>query len=183
MHTEVHVHGTVSLRNGVTQPEVEQALRPWFDYVDVDGLVDARSAIQDEPGIVFDRRRRAVEICWTGYVGRNFQNSLEAAFQLLSPYSEEAAAVEVSFYHEDGQDEHGWVFVGPTPESIQEMQRRRLIDDVSAVLARHFGDAEIGEVSALLNQLFARRGPGEAASDAEREQPRAVRVPGKRHLH
>ena len=57
MHTEVHVHGTVSLRNGVTQPEVEQALRPWLDYVDIDGLSDARSAIQDEPGIVFDRRR------------------------------------------------------------------------------------------------------------------------------
>jgi uncharacterized protein DUF6806 len=180
MHTEVHVHGTVSLRNGVTQPEVEQALRPWLDYVDIDGLADARSAIQDEPGIVFDRRRRAVEICWTGYVGRNFQNALDAAFQLLGPYSEEAAAVEVSYYHEDGQDEHGWAFVGPTAEAIQEMQRRRLVDDVAAVLARHFGDAEIGEVSALLNQLFARRGPG---ADAEREQPRSVRVPGKRHLH
>jgi hypothetical protein len=182
MHTEVHVHGTVSLRNGVTQPEVEQALRPWLDYVDVDGLADARSAIQDEPGLVFDRRRRAVEICWTGYVGRNFQNALDAAFQLLGPYTEEAAAVEVSYYHEDGQDEHGWVFVGPTADAIQEMQRRRLIDDVSAVLARHFGDAEIGEVSALLGQLFARRGPG-PATDAEREQPRTVRVPGKRHLH
>jgi len=182
MHTEVHVHGTVSLRNGVTQPEVEQALRPWLDYVDVDGLADARSAIQDEPGIVFDRRRRALEICWTGYVGRNFQNALDAAFQLLGPYSEEAVAVEVSYYPEDGQDEHDWAFVGPTAESIQEMQRRRLIDDVSAVLARQFGDAEIEEVSALLNQLFARRGSSPVA-DAEREQPRSVRVPGKRHLH
>jgi uncharacterized protein DUF6806 len=182
MHTEVHVHGTVSLRNGVNQPEIEQALRPWLDYVDVDGLADARSAIQDEPGIVFDRRRRALEICWTGYVGRNFQNALDAAFQGLGPYSEEAVAVEVSYYHEDGQDEHGWVFVGPTDEAIHDMQRRRLVDDVSLLLGRHFGDAEIGEVSALLNQLFARR----AASPnpgAERDQPRTVRVPGKRHLH
>ena len=121
MHTEVHVHGTVVLRSGVTQAEIEQALRPWFDYVDVDGLADARSAHQDEPGIVFDRRRRALDICWTGYVGRNFQSGLEGAFQALSPYSEEAAAVEVSYYHEDGQDEHSWVFVGPTPESIREM--------------------------------------------------------------
>lgn len=182
MHTEVHVHGTVSLRNGVGQPEVEQALRPWLDYVDIDGLADARSAIQDEPGIVFDRRRRAVEICWTGYVGRNFQNALDAAFELLGPYSEEAAAVEVSYYPEDGQDEHGWVFVGPTPEAILEMQKRRLMDDVSVLLARHFGDAEIGEVSALLNQLFARRGSAPAA-ETGREQPRTVRVPGKRHLH
>jgi uncharacterized protein DUF6806 len=182
MHTEVHVHGTVSLRNGVTQPEIEQALHPWLEYVDIDGLADARSAVQDEPGIVFDRRRRALEICWTGYVGRNFQNALDAAFQLLGPYSEEAAAVEVSYYHEDGQDEHGWVFVGPTDEAIQEMQKRRLIDDVSILLARHFGEAEIGEVSALLNQLFIRRAAN-PVSDAERDLPRTVRVPGKRHLH
>lgn len=182
MHTEVHVHGTVSLRTGVTQPEVEQALRPWFEYIDIDGLGDGRSAIQDEPGVVFDRRRRALEICWTGYVGRNFQHTLEAAFQLLSPYSEEATAVEVSYYQEDGQDEHGWVFVGPTPESIQEMQRRRLTEDVSAVLARHFGDAEIGEVAALINQLFARQGAA-GAPESEREPARSVRVPVKKHLH
>src|SRR6266571_4157117 len=114
MHTEVHVHGTVLLKSGVSQTDIELALRHWFDYVDVDGLADARSAHQDEPGIVFDRRRRSLDICWTGYVGRNFQHSLEGAFESLSPYSEEAAAVEVSYYQEDGQDEHSWVFVGPT---------------------------------------------------------------------
>src|SRR5258708_4902202 len=159
MHTEVHVHGTVPLKSGVSQTEIELALRSWFDYVDVDGLADARSAHQDEPGIVFDRRRRALDICWTGYVGRNFQRSLEGAFESLSPYSEEAAAVEVSYYQQDGQDEHSWVFVGPTPHSIWDMQRRRMIDDVSALLARHFGDAEIGEVTALVNHLFTRPAP------------------------
>lgn len=180
MHTEVHVHGTVLLKNGVSQTDVEQALRLWFDYVDVDSLADARSAHQDEPGVVFDRRRRALDICWTGFVGRNFQNSLEGAFESLSPFSEEAAAVEVSYYQEDGQDEHSWVFVGPTPESIREMQRRRMLDDVSALLARHFGDAEIGEVTALVNQLFTRRG---AEGPQDRPQPRATSVPGKKHLH
>jgi hypothetical protein len=180
MHTEVHVHGTVLLKNGVSQTDIELALRHWFDYVDVDGLADARSAHQDEPGIVFDRRRRSLDICWTGYVGRNFQHSLEGAFESLSPYSEEAAAVEVSYYQEDGQDEHSWVFVGPTPESIRDMQRRRMIDDLSALLARHFGDAEIGEATALVNQMFARR-----ASDApqDRTQVRSGGVSGKRHLH
>jgi hypothetical protein len=180
MHTEVHVHGTVVLKSGVSQTEIELALRSWFDYVDVDGLADARSAHQDEPGIVFDRRRRALDICWTGYVGRNFQSSLEGAFESLSPYSEEAAAVEVSYYQEDSQDEHSWVFVGPTPDSIRDMQRRRMIDDVSALLGRHFGDAEIGEVSALVNQLFAR-----SASEGpqERTQSRPSGATGKKHLH
>jgi hypothetical protein len=180
MHTEVHVHGTVLLRNGVSQTDIELALRAWFDYVDVDGLADARSAHQDEPGIAFDRRRRALEICWTGYVGRNFQHSLEGAFESLSPYSEEAAAVEVSYYHEDGQDEHSWVFVGPTPESIRDMQRRRMIDDLSALLGRHFGDAEIGEVTALVNQVFARR---TAEGPQDRTQMRSTGASGKKHLH
>src|SRR5437879_9933400 len=89
MHTEVHVHGTVLLKSGVSQTDIELALRHWFDYVDVDGLADARSAHQDEPGIVFDRRRRSLDICWTGYVGRNFQHSLEGAFESLSPRLEE----------------------------------------------------------------------------------------------
>ena len=31
MHTEVHVHGAVLLKNGVSQTDIEQALRPWFD--------------------------------------------------------------------------------------------------------------------------------------------------------
>ena len=180
MHTEVHVHGTVLLKSGVSQTEIELALRSWFDYVDVEGLSDARSAHQDEPGIVFDRRRRALDICWTGYVGRNFQQALESAFDSLSPYSEEAAAVEVSHYHEDGQDEHGWVFVGPTPEAIRDMQGRRLMDDLSALLARHFGEAEIGEVTALVNQLFARRA---AKGPQERTALRPSASAGKKHLH
>ena len=79
MHTEVHVHGLVPLKNGVTQAEVEQALRAWLDYVDLDGLADATSAHQDEPGVVFDRRRRVLDICWTGWVGRNFQRALDTA--------------------------------------------------------------------------------------------------------
>jgi len=180
MHTEVHVHGAVLLRSGVSQTEIEQALRPWFDYVDVDGLADARSAHQDEPGIAFDRRRRALDICWTGYVGRNFQHSLEGAFEALSPFSEEAAAVEVSYYHEDGQDEHSWVFVGPTAESIREMQRRRMVEDISALLSRHFGDSEIGEVVGLVNQLFTRTA---VEGPQDRTQPRPSGIAGKKHLH
>src|SRR5690349_24626977 len=114
MHTEVHVHGTVLLKSGVSQTEIEVALRPWFDYVDFDSLADARSSHQDEPGIVFDRRRRALDICWTGYVGRNFQQSLDSAFASLSPFSEEAFGVEVSLLQEDGQVEHCWVIVCPS---------------------------------------------------------------------
>ena len=156
MHTEVHVHGTVLLKSGVSQTEIELALRSWFDYVDVDGLADARSAHQDEPGIVFDRRRRALDICWTGYVGRNFQRSLEGAFESLSPYSEEAAAVEVSYYQEDGQDEHSWVFVGPTPDSIWDMQRRRTSTDCRHMSGRRSRAPRTGVSSRIPESIPSR---------------------------
>lgn len=160
MRIEVHVHGNVPLRAGVTQAQVEAALRPWLEYIDEDSLADARSVYEDEPGIVFDSRERLLEICWTGDVGRTFREHVESALQGLNPYTERAAEIEVTYYHDDGQDEFGIVFVGPTAEAIHEAQRQAMIEDVSNTLARQFGDSEIGEVVALLNQLFARTAPG-----------------------
>jgi len=173
MHTEVHVHGTVSLRNGVSQSDLEAALSSWLNYVDIESLTEARSANQDEPGIVFDRRRRTLEICWTGWVGRNFQ----------CPYAEEAAGVEVTYYQEDGRDEHGVVFVGPSQETIEATQRRYMIEDLHALLARHFNDTEIGEVVGLVNQLFDRRWSERGAAPSTGTVERPQRSPGKRHLH
>jgi len=183
MHTEVHVHGTINLKSSATQPQVEQALGPWLNYVDIESLSEARSAHQDEPGIVFDRRRRTLEICWTGWIGRNFQKSLELAFEALCAFTEEAAAIEVSYYHEDGRDERGMVFVGPSVESIESMQRSYMLEDVQALLGRHFSDAEIGEVTGLVNQLFDRRWAERGAEPVTGSTERPQRSSGKRHLH
>ncbi len=189
MHTEVHVHGNVLLRAGVAQNELEQALAPWLSYVDIDNLGDARSAREDEPGVVYDKRKRTLEICWTGWVGRNFQKALESAFEALCPFSEEASGVEVTYYLEDGRDERGMVFVGPSVESIQETQRRYMVEDLTALLARHFGDAEISEVVGQVNQLFDRRlaqGGGEprpVGSTETTERPSPRPAASKKHLH
>jgi hypothetical protein len=184
MHTEVHVHGEVALRNGVTQAELEHALSPWLSYVDIENLTEARSAQQDEPGIVYDRRRRVLEICWTGWVGRNFQKALEGAFEALCAFSEEAAGVEVTYYHEDGRDERGMVFVGPTQDSIEATQRRYMIEDLQALLGRHFSDGETSEVIGLVNQMFDKRWAERGAAPSTGTSERAQRSPpGKRHLH
>lgn len=188
MHTEAHVHGVIPMKSGVTQAEVEQALRPWLDYVDLDGLADARSAHQDEPGIVFDRRRRVLDMCWTGWVGRNFQRALESAFEALCSYAEQAAGVEVTYYHEDGRDERTMAFVGPSTEAIQEEQRRSMIEDVSALLSRHFSQAETGDVLQLVHQLFERhwagQGGGAQGGSGRTGTTAAPRTSqGKKHLH
>ena len=184
MHTEVHVHGTVTLKNGVTQAQVEHALAPWLSYVDIENLAEARSAHQDEPGVVYDKRRRVLELCWTGYVGRNFQKALEGAFEQLCPFAEEAAGVEVTYYHEDGRDERSMVFVGPSQEAIESTQRQYMIEDLQHLLARHFSEGEIAEVTGLLNQMFDRRWSSRGAEPSTGTSERPTRAPGvKRHLH
>ena len=61
---------------------------------DIDGLAEAKSAREDEPGIVFDKRRRALEICWTGWVGRNFQKALATTSAALGTCRGNAAGLE-----------------------------------------------------------------------------------------
>jgi hypothetical protein len=185
MRIEVHVHGTIPLRPETTLSQVETALRPWLRYIDEDSLVDARSVYEDEPGVVFDAKGKTLEICWTGDVGRGFRELIDEALQALCPYTESAVEIEVSYYHDDGQDEFGMVFVGPTPESIHERQKSRMIDDVSGMLARHFTEAEIGEVAALVNQLFERNwtektGSGQSGSTTT---PRGLTPAQRRRLH
>jgi len=185
MRIEAHVHGTIPLRSETTLSQVETALRPWLRYIDEDSLVDARSVYEDEPGVVFDAKGKTLEICWTGDVGRGFRELIEEALQALCPYAESAVEIEVSYYHDDGQDEFGMVFVGPTPESIHERQKARMIDDVSGMLARHFTEAEIGEVAALVNQLFERNWTEKtgSAQSGSTTAPRGLTPAQRRRLH
>ena len=142
MHTEVHVHGDIPLRRGVTAQDIEAAVRGWLDYVDVDSLAEATSAREDEPGVSLDLRRRVLQI-------------------------------------EDGRDEFGVVFVGPSPAAIEQAKRKRVLDDVTALLARQFGDADVREVVGLIERLFEKQG-GSSSASAALHGP----VPGgTRHLH
>ena len=181
MHTEVHVHGNISLKRGITGAEIETALRTWFDYVDVDSLAEATSAREDEPGIALDMRRRVLEICWTGWVGRNFQRVVEDSLAQLGPLAEQTAEIELTYYHEDGRDEFGIVFVGPSADAIEEARRRRMVQDVAGLLARQFNDVEIAEVTTVIQRLFEQQ-----RSQGGEGQTSTVRttVPrNTRHLH
>ncbi|MCL4801742.1 MAG: hypothetical protein KJ025_19280 [Burkholderiales bacterium] len=186
MRIEVHVHGNIPLRPGVTVAQIEAGLRPWLAYIDEESLADVHSVYEDEPGVAYDPARRLLEVCWTGDVGRNFREIVEEALQGLNAYTERAAEIEVTYYHDDGTDEYGIVFVGPTPEAIREAQRQRMVDDVAHLLTRHFGDSEIGEVVALVNQLFQRtwaeQGTAVRPSSATQVQPSAAPSNRKR-LH
>lgn len=182
MHTEAHVHGNISLKRGVTGAEIETAFRSWFDYVDVDSLAEATSAREDEPGIALDARRRVLEICWTGWVGRNFQRIVEESLAQLGPLAEQTAEIELTYYHDDGRDEFGIVFVGPSPEAIEEARRRRMIQDVAGLLSRQFNDAEVGEVTQLIQRLFEQQ-RGQGTSEGAASTVRTTVPRNTRHLH
>jgi hypothetical protein len=184
MRTEVHVHGSLYLCKGVTQAQVENGLRKWMEYLDVEHLAQMKSLEQSEPGLTFDKAERMLDICWTGEVGGSFHACLEETFHEFGPLTERASEIEVTYYHDNGDDEIQLMFVGPSPEAIHQAQRQRMVEDVSGLLARHFPEDEIGEVLAVVNQLFDRDW-GRMNLDQEHEPFAAGQVvkPGRRHLH
>ena len=185
MGMEVHVHGSVFLGRGVRLSQIEHALRPWLEYLDVEAIAEAASLEREEPGIQFDPRERTVNICWTGDVGRNFHSRVTEAFQNLGPLTEYASEVEATYYPENDEDEFYQMFVGPTPEAIHEFRRQCVTEDVSAMLSRHLGKSDVDQVAALVNQLFeqdwaTRKVTGEHAAGSSTVIPLHPR--GK-HLH
>ena len=185
MRTEVHVHGSVFLCKGVRLSQVDQAMRPWLDYMDVDTIADAHSLEREEPGISYDAKERVVNICWTGEVGRSFQARLAEAFQNIGPLTEYASEVEATYYPENGEDEFYQLFVGPTPEAIHEFRRQCVIEDISGMLSRHLGKADVEQVAGLVNQLFdqdwaMKRDTGEQPAGSSTVIPLH---PRNKHLH
>ena len=184
MRMEVHVHGTAFLCKGVHLTQVEHALRPWLDYLEVDALAKAQSLEREEPGIRFDAKEQALDICWTGEVGRSFQHRLKEALQGLGPLTEYASEVTVTYYHDNGKEEFQQLFIGPTEEAIHEIRRQCVEEDLTSMLAPHFDKARVDQVAALVNRMFdeswKNRPPTEEpTAPAPVLQPH----PRNRHLH
>ena len=156
MRHEVHLHADIPILEGVSKRQIEQAFAPWLEYLDADGLADVKSLEPDEPGIKYDEKELMLYICWTGEIGRSFHAALESALQNLGPYCHEAVEVDVTEYHENGEQDAKLLFVGPTAQAIHEAQRRCMIEDVSAILERQFDKEKTAEVTTLVNQLFDR---------------------------
>src|SRR3954462_8525400 len=105
MRMEVHVHGTAFLCKGVHLSQVEHALRPWLDYLEVDAIEKVQSLERDEPGSRFDVKDKALDMSWTGQVGRSFQSRLPKAFMALGPLTEYASEIPLTSYHDNGKEE------------------------------------------------------------------------------
>src|SRR5205085_293558 len=183
MRHEVHVHADIPILEGVSRRQIEQAFAPWLEYLDADVLADVKSLEPDEPGLKFDEKELILYVCWTGEIGRSFDPALETALDNLGPYCYEAVEVELTVYHENGDQESKLLFVGPTAQAIHEAQRRCMIEDVAAILARQFEKEKVAEVTALVNELFDREWKDKGSQKKPERAFESYTRPSRKNLH
>ena len=166
---EIHVHGEVPLRPVVQFEQIQDALKPLWKYAGARSLADgAKSSYEDEPGIKFDAPQHLLLLCWTVAGDEDFRQTLDEMCMNLNDIAEAGAAIEVSFYDTefDEEEEEQWaesrddftmLFVGPNPAAIMQVQRDLLVQDVIGMMERHFDGAELSGVVAEIDKLFAQR--------------------------
>jgi len=171
MPFEIHVHGDVKLRPDVDFDALQDALKPLWKYAGARSLTDgAASLYEDEPGIRFDPGEHLLQVCWTIGGDEDFRQQLDDLCMNLNELSAEGSQIEVTFYDTDyddddddddeereARDDFVLLFVGPTPQAIMAAQRDLLVEDVVALMERHFDGAELSGVVAEIDKLFASR--------------------------
>jgi len=166
---EIHVHGDVPLRADVSFAQLQEALKPLWSYAGAKSLAKgAVSAYEEEPGIRMDEKEHVLHMCWTVAADEDFRSSLEEMCMNLNELAASGAAIEISIYdtefdeddEDDGKesrDDFLMLFVGPTPGDIMQVQRDMLIDDVVAVMERHFDKSDLEPITAEIDKLFTTR--------------------------
>lgn len=166
---EIHVHGDVPLRSEVTYAQLQEALKPLWTYAGAKSLADgAESAYEEEPGIKFDAQERLLSMCWTVAGDMDFRQQLDDMCMSLNELAEEGAAIEVTFYDAEfdeeeaepdaeSRDDFVMLFVGPTPAAIMQVQRDLLVQDVVNLMERHFDASELNGVVGEVDKLFSER--------------------------
>jgi hypothetical protein len=205
---EIHVHGDVPLRSDVSFEQIQEALKPLWKYAGARSLADgATSVYEEEPGIRFEQKDHMLQICWTVAGDEDFRQALDEMCMALNELAEQGAALEVTFYDTDFDEEEGdpdeesrddflMLFVGPNPAAIMQVQRDLLVEDVVNLMERHFDGAELGGVVSEIDRLFSDRFDALVNSLEIGKRPRGTGGPGSggsggghgggrrpRHLH
>jgi hypothetical protein len=166
---EIHVHGDVSLRDDVTLEQLQEALKPLWSYAGAKTFAKgASSSYEEEPGLRFDAKEHVLHMCWTVPAGEDIRQALEEMCMGLNELASSGAAIEISIYDtefdEDDEDDDTesrddfiMLFVGPTPADIMQVQRDMLVEDVMAVVERHFERSEMQAIVVEVDKLFSQR--------------------------
>ena len=200
---EIHVHGTVPLREEVTFEQIQDALRAVWVYAGARSLNEgADSFYEEEPGIRFDANDHLLQICWTIKGEDDFRQALDDMCMGMNDLTLTGAALEVTFYDaefdeedeaqgRESRDDFLMLFVGPTPAAIMQVQRDMLVQDMVNLMERHFDAAELTDVVLEVDKLFSKRFDSLVSSLEISKPPRGSGGPGgsghggrrPRHLH
>lgn len=166
---EIHVHGDVPLRADVAFDQIQEALKPLWKYAGARTLAEgAHSHYEDEAGIRFEAEDHMLRLCWTVLGDEDFRQSLDEMCMSLNELSQAGAAIEVTFYdvefdeeeadaEAESRDDFLMLFVGPNPGAIMQVQRDLLVQDVIHVMERHFDAAELSGLVGEIDNLFRNR--------------------------
>ncbi len=166
---EIHVHGTVPLREEVTFEQIQDALRSIWVYAGARSLSEgADSFYEEEPGSRFDDNDHLLQICWTIKGEDDFRQALDDMCMGLNDLTFTGAALEVTFYDSEfdeedeaqgreSRDDFLMLFVGPTPAAIMQVQRDLLVQDLVNLMERHFDASELTDVVLEVDKLFSKR--------------------------
>jgi len=166
---EIHVHGSVPLREEVTFEQIQDALRAIWVYAGARSLSEgADSFYEEEPGIRFDENDHLLQICWTIKGEDDFRQALDDMCMGLNDLTFTGAALEVTFYDSEfdeedeaqgreSRDDFLMLFVGPTPAAIMQVQRDLLVQDLGNLMERHFDASELTDVVLEVDKLFSKR--------------------------
>lgn len=166
---EIHVHGEVPLRADVSYAQLQDALKPLWSYAGASSLAKgAVSSYEEEPGIRVDDKAHLLSMCWTVAADEAFRSSLEEMCMNLNELSRTGAAIEISIYDtefddededsdKESRDDFLMLFVGPTPGDIMQVQRDMLVEDLTAVMERHFEKDEMSDVVVEIDKMFTKR--------------------------
>jgi hypothetical protein len=153
----------------VGHEQIQEALKPLWRYAGAPSLeAAANSHFDDEPGIRLDTADHVLRICWTVKGDDDFRQAVEETCMGLNDIALAGAAIEVSFYdadfdeeeaddQEEARDDFMMCFVGPTPAAIMQVQRDLLVHDVTHIMERHFDPSELSGVVASIDALFTQR--------------------------
>lgn len=166
---EIHVHGQIPIRPDVDAQQVSEVLKPLWKYAGAASFeAGAQSAYEEEPGLVFDAHDHVLQLCWTVPGDAGFRHIMEEICMGLNELSSAGAAVEVTFYDAEfededpqeglqSQDDFVMLFVGPNPAAIMQVQRDLLVQDLIGLMERHFDASELNGLISEVDQLFAQR--------------------------
>ncbi len=105
---EMHIHGDVPCRTGITPTDIEAALAPLVAYTQRHYAQQGGASLYDqERGIQFSESDHVLHFCWSVAGDVDFRETLDELVMGINDIAREGAALEVSFYDLEF-DEDDW---------------------------------------------------------------------------